>query len=309
VSTTTTVEIQEAVRRDPAAAREIALKWRQQLSDPVLRLHEMDELGIDIMGVTTSPFYYLYWAEPEIGVPFARVQNEALAKYCSTDPRRLFFMATLPLQDIAASVEEAEHAVGTLHARAVNIGGGNLAGRELDDPELEPVLACIEALGVPLFIHPYPTTLAGGERHRLGMDAILEYLYQESLAVGTLIYGGVLDKFPGLKVCITHGGGFVPYQFGRLEVFAGPKASKAVRPIRDYLDRFYFDTLVHDLPARRFLYEFMGPDHLFVGDNFKGADSADGFAMVDELNLHPEEAEQIKSGTAIELFGLQDLVA
>jgi len=304
VSVTTTVEIQEAMKRDPTAGRELALQWREELSDPLLRLREMDEKFIDIMGVTTSPLLYLYWAEPEIGVHFARVQNEALAKYCAADPARLFFMATLPLQDVDASVKEMEHAVQTLGARAVNIGGGNLAGRELDDPAFEPLFAKAESLDVPLFIHTYPTTMAGSERHRLGLDSVLEYLYQEALAFGTLLYSGVLDRFPDLKVCITHGGGFIPYQFGRLEAFAGPKKSKAVRPIRDYLDRFYFDILVHDLAARRFLVEFMTPSHLFVGDNFKGMDSADGFKMVEELGLSAGDAEMINAGTAQRLFHL-----
>src|SRR5262249_1805831 len=132
----------------------------------------------------------------------------------------------------------------------------------------------------PLFIHPWPTTLAGTARHPLGLDSVVDYISQETIAFATLLYGGVMDLFPELKVYITHGGGFVPYQFGRLEAFTGPKKSKAKLPLREYLSRFYFDLLVHDVKARRYLVEFMGADNLVIGSNYAGMDSAEGFAML-----------------------------
>jgi aminocarboxymuconate-semialdehyde decarboxylase len=305
---TTTRELQEAVLKEPGRAREIGAEWQARVSDPALRIAEMDSIGVDITLVSISPLLYLYWAEPDIGAQFARAANEALAAYCAPYPNRLFFMATLPMQDPAASVRELEHAVDELGTRCINIAGGDLAGRELDDPAFYPIYEFAQDRHLPLLVHPYPTTFTTGARHPLGLDYILEYCYQEAVAFATLIYGGVLDRFPGLEVGITHGGGFVPYQLGRLEVFAGPEGSRAQKHIADYLDQFFFDILIHDLPARQFLVDRMGADRLVVGSNYGGIDSMNGFVLLDELNLPPDDYEKIAWRNAARLFGLEEQV-
>jgi aminocarboxymuconate-semialdehyde decarboxylase len=304
---TTTRELQEAVLKDPGRAREIGAEWQARVSDPALRVAEMDSIGVDVTLVSISPLLYLYWAEPEIGARFSRAANESMAAYCAPYPDRLFFMATLPMQDPPAALSELTRAVDELGARCINIAGGDLAGRELDDPAFYPIYEFAAGRGIPLLVHPYPTTFTTGARHPLGLDYILEYCYQEAVAFATLIYGGVLDRFPGLQVGITHGGGFVPYQLGRLEVFAGPEGSRANKRVADYLDQFFFDILIHDLPARRFLLERMGPDRLVVGSNYGGIDSMNGFVLLDELALPREDYEKIAWRNAARLFGLEDL--
>jgi aminocarboxymuconate-semialdehyde decarboxylase len=284
-----------------AAAAE---RWYNGFSDPKIRLAEMDEKGIDILGVTMSPIIYGYFLDAEAGRRHAYRQNEAMAEYCGEDRSRLFFMATLPMQDPTAAAEEVRHATADLGAKAINIAGSLLGGRELDDPAFEPIWTKIAEADVPVFIHPSLQMHADSEKVEKWAP-ILGYPYQSTVAFSTILLSGILDRYPGLKFYFTHGGGFVPYQFGRIERMAPAYGyNHAKRPLRDYLGNFYFDILLHDVEARRYLVEWAGAEQVIVGDNYDGIDSADGFAFLDELGLHDQDAEMISSGNAIKLFGL-----
>jgi len=280
-------------------------KFLAESRDPLVKVERMLERGIGRMLVTISPFYYLYFAEPEIGIPFSALQNDLLAKYCAAAPEHLFFAATLPMQDPAASVIELKR-VAELGAKAVNVGTDDFGGLNLDDPAYWPLYAELVARDLPLFVHPYPLPMGDGREDNYNLSWVVGYIYQETVAFSHLTLGGVLDDFPDLRVYITHGGGFVPYQFGRIEAARETEQPgvRAKRPIRDYLGNFYFDILVHDVEARRFLFDFMGPDNLVVGSNVGGWDVADGFAMLDELDLSNDDREKIEWKNATHLFNL-----
>jgi aminocarboxymuconate-semialdehyde decarboxylase len=283
-----------------AAARE----WLAGFSDPEVRLTDMDKRGIDILGVTMSPIVYGYFLDPELGKKHARAQNIALGGYCDANRKRLFFMATLPLQDIAAAADEVDFAVGELDAKGINIAGSLLAGRELDNPEFDAIWSRCVKHDVPVFIHP-SLQQSEGQTAVDKWAPILGYPYQETVAIATLLLGGVFDRFPTLKFYITHGGGFAPYQFGRVEQMAGAYGyNHSKRPLREYLPNFYFDVLIHDVRARKFLVDWAGVDQVIVGDNYDGIDSANGFQMLDELGLVASDAEKIASGNALKLFHL-----
>lgn len=284
--------------------RGIAAATFEKMGDPRRRIRELDEHGIDKMGVTISPLFYLYWAEDEIRVPFASTQNDALSKYCAEDPSRLFFLATLPLPNIEASVAEIRRAV-TIGARGINVGTGDFDGVDLDSPILWPVYEELTRAELPLFVHPYPLPMASGAEDRYNLSWVVGYNYQESLAYAHLVLGGVFDDFPGLKVIISHGGGSVPYQFGRIEEARRRQPDvRAKQPLDAYRGNVYFDILLHDVHARQFLVDFVGADQLMVGDNYGGWDAADGFAMLDELELSDAEREKISGANAARLFKL-----
>ena len=283
--------------------------WLAKVNDPRVRLREMDAKGIDIMGVTTSPLFYLYAIEPEIAVPYARITNDALAKYCAADPSRLFVMATLPMQDIAEAREELIRCVRDVGVRGINLGTTDFGGRQLDDEALFPIWEECERLEIPVCIHPAISALSEPfnikpEVYKYQISLILEYVFQESVAYAMLVYGGVFDHFPNLKVYITHGGGMIPYQFGRIEALSTINGSKAKRPIREYLDNFVFDIHIQDPKARRFLVDWMGADRLMVGDNYAGLDSTEGLQLLKEMNLPKDQEEKIAGLNAIRLFKL-----
>ena len=290
---------------------------RRVMSDPAYRVEQMDALGVDWMGVSTNPTYYLYWIEPDVAVPFAFAVNDALAEYCSAFPNRLYFNAHLPLQDIDAALKEMERAVKELGAKAINMGSDDGRGTSVADRRYWPIYEKATELDVPVFMHPYPVGTDGDPGDRSGTDSVYNYntgglmlwmagyLHQETLAVMNLIFSGVFDEFPTLKFLIAHGGGAVPYQFGRFEYAAARQgASKAARPIREYLKHFYFDTVVHDKASRQHLVNFMGADNVVVGSNWPGWDAINGFDFVDELDLSENEKNKIKGTNAAELFRL-----
>jgi aminocarboxymuconate-semialdehyde decarboxylase len=277
----------------------------ERLGDPRTRISQLDELGIDMMGISISPLFYLYWAEDDIRTPFVSLQNDALSKYCAEAPSRLWWMATLPLPNIEASLAEIRRAVD-LGAKGINVGTGDFDGVDLDDQRLWPVYQELEAHNLPLFIHPYPLTMASGAEDRYNLSWSVGYNYQETVAYAHLILGGVFDDFPKLKVLITHGGGFAPYQVGRIEEARRRQPDvRAKKPVTEYGENIFFEILVHDLAARKFLVDFAGVDQLVVGDNFGGWDAANGFKMLDELELNPVDHEKISSGNAIKLFNLE----
>lgn len=285
------------------------LQTRAQASiaDPALRVGDLDHLGIDHMLVSTSPLLYLYWAESEIAVPFARAQNDALARYADEDRTRLSFLGTLPVQDVAASVEEVAR-IRELGAVGVTLGANALGEHELDAPELGPLWEALVDASLTVFLHPHPLSVARGGRDAYNLDWVVGYNYQETLAFARLTLGGVFDDHPGLRVHLTHGGGMVPYQFGRLIAAQETQPDvRAQRPLGEYLSNFTFDLLIHDLDARRFLLDFMGPERLVVGSNYGGWDAADGFALLDELDLDAPVADRIAGTNAVEFFGLDAL--
>jgi aminocarboxymuconate-semialdehyde decarboxylase len=281
-----------------------ARNWLESLRIPELRLGDMDRKGIDILGVTMSPIMYGYFLDAQIGKAHAHQQNISLAKYCDANRDRLFFMATLPMQDVKAAAAEVDFAVGELGAKGINIAGSLLGGHELDSPELDTIWERVQHNDVPIFIHPSLHT-SSGDTASEKWSPILGYPFQETLAFATILVGGVLDRFPGLKFYITHGGGFAPYQFGRIERMAPAYGfNRSARPLREYLPNFFFDLLIHDPLARRFLVEWASPAQCIIGDNYDGVDSADGFAFLDELKLPDRDAEAISGENAAALFHL-----
>lgn len=276
------------------------------LSDPRVRVEEMDAAGIDIIGVSGTPLLYLYHVEARTAHKFLASYNDCLAEYCAHAPDRLFFNAMLPLQDADLAVKEAHRAVRDLGARGINIGAGDVAGRDLDDVSLWPVYEAAVEHDVPLFVHPAPSSFVHGTTERHRESIILGYPYQESSAFLHLVLGGVFDEFPSLRVYLTHGGGFVPYQLGRIDTLAQIAFdSKNKRPVREYLDNFFFDLLIHDVKARQFAVDAVGAERLVVGDNYRGMDSADGFAYLAELDLTVEQHELIQWRNAARLFKLE----
>jgi aminocarboxymuconate-semialdehyde decarboxylase len=269
-----------------------------RFSDPQVRLREMDRVGIDVMGVTLHPMLYGYSLDGETAWKHASQQNSALAEYCDADRSRLFFMATLPMQDLPSAEAELERAASTLGAKGVHIGA-ELPGFDFDDWRINGIWERCCAYDLPVLIHPS----ASRDAHFGRWWAILGHLFQETVAFSTFVTADVLDRFPTLKIIFTHGGGFLPYQFGRFErMVSGYGLTSRERP-RDYLKNIYFDCHIQDILARRFLIDWAGADHILVGDDY-GMEPEDDFRLLAELCLDSEAEEKIAGGNAVGLFHL-----
>ncbi|CAM2175469.1 amidohydrolase family protein [Burkholderia orbicola] len=278
-------------------------------NDPTARIAEMDRRGIDHLIQSTSPLFYLYWAEAEIGIRSTRIQNDAMAASTALHPTRLSWSATLPLQDIKASIEELDRAL-SIGAKSVSFGTNALGGRELDDEALWPLYEKIQALDLPIILHPHPLTMASGSEDRYNLSWVVGYNYSETMAFARLTLGGVFDDFPKLRVVLPHGGGNVPYQIGRIEEARKSQSdNRAKRPVEEYFENVYFEILIHDIRARRFLLDVAGPSQIVIGSNLGGWDGADGIQMLKELNLPKQQHDMIAFQNAMNLFKLHDVLA
>jgi predicted TIM-barrel fold metal-dependent hydrolase len=272
------------------------------------RLATMDRLGMDKIVVNNPSHMYMYWTEPEFGVPWATTVNNELAEYCTYDSDRMFFWAHAPLQDPAASVKEIERAVTQLGAKGLSCGGANFGGLEAYSPELFPVWEKLCELDVPIFVHGYNQAETWGDQSNTDVfdtTSILGMNSDETKFFWYLINGGALDHFPELKVYITHGGGFVPYQLGRFAATNKTMApdSKNKKPVDEYRENFYFDIEVHAIPMRNAILDVIGADHLLYGDNFNGGDSIN-WDLTEGMDISEEDREKIKGGNAQKLLRL-----
>ena len=274
--------------------------------DTEARLASMDERGIDHAVLSVAPQLFMYWVEPGEAAGFCRAVNDDLAAFAAGSAGRISAVATLPLQDPAAAVAELRRAVTDLGMRGAEIGPG-ADGSPLDGPALRPVLATAADLRVPLIVHPYYVASSPGLE-----DFYLTNLIGNPLATtvcaARLIFSGVLDELAALRVVLMHGGGYLPYQIGRLDHGhrARPEARGCAHPPSAYLDRFWFDTVTHAPGPLRFLAGMVGADHVVYGTDFP-FDMAAG-PLPDQLagtGLSGEDAELIAGRNATALFGLE----
>lgn len=251
--------------------------------DVDLRLAAMDAAGIDVQLLSPNPLTYFGRLAAADATAYARVHNDALAELCGVHPDRLLAAAQLPVQDVAAAVAEARRAVRDLGMVAVYLDT-DPAGRTLDDRDLDPLYAALVDLDVPLFVHPAPLGADGPpddpRLRRFDLDLLVGFARDETLAVAALVFGGVLERHPGLDVCVSHGGGAAAFLAGRFAraVAQRPWASPALREhgFSHYYRRLWFDTHVHDAGALDLLTAHAGVDRLVFGTNFAGWDSGAG---------------------------------
>jgi aminocarboxymuconate-semialdehyde decarboxylase len=251
--------------------------------DPELRLAAMDRAGLDYQLLSPNPLTYFHFIAPAQGQRFCRIQNDALAGLVARHPDRLGASAALPMQDIGFAIEETHRAVSDLGMYGPYIGTD--FGRPLNDPALDPFYETLTALNVPLFIHPAPAGIDGpagdANLRQFDLDIIVGFAAQETIAVCTLIYGGVLDRHPQLDVCLSHGGGATGYLFGRMASAARkrPWASAELRAdgaFEALLQRLWFDVHVHSDESRALLQRHVNPERLLFGTNFAGWDQQPG---------------------------------
>lgn len=251
--------------------------------DVDVRLAAMDTAGIDVQLLSPNPLTYFGRLDAGDAARYARVHNDALAELVGKHPDRLLASAQLPVQDVAASVAEARRAVRDLGMVAVYVDT-DPGGRTLDDPALDPLYEALVDLDVPLFVHPSPLGENGPpddpRMRRFDLDLIFGFARDETLAVAALVFGGVLERHPGLDVCISHGGGAAAFVAGRFAraVEKRPWASRALREhgFAHYYRRLWFDTHVHDDASLDLLSTHAGTERLVFGTNFAGWDSGAG---------------------------------
>jgi aminocarboxymuconate-semialdehyde decarboxylase len=240
------------------------------LSDLPRRLAAMDAAGVDVQLLASWIDLTAYQLDAAAGVRYSRMFNEGLAATVAEAPERFRALATVPLQAPKEAAEELRHAVTALGHVGVEIAT-TVDGRELDDPDLEPFWAAAEELRAVVVVHPY-ASLAGRNVSRYGLNNLIGNPAETTLALGHMIFGGVFERHPDLRMVLVHGGGFAPYQIGRWDrgfsTGARGAAEQLTRAPGEWLRRLYFDTVLHSALSLRHLVDVVGAEHVVLGSDY-----------------------------------------
>ena len=289
---------------------EMLTRIRDRITGVTQRLAQMDAGGIDLQVISPAPNHYAYWAEEALGREMARLVNQHLAEVVAQHPDRLRAFGTVPMQSPRAAVDELQHCVRELGMRGVEISS-NVNGQELSDPQFRPFFAAAEALGVVVFIHPSGFT--GGERlSAYHLNNVIGNPLDSTVALSHLIFSGTLDRFPGLKLMVAHGGGLMPAYSGRFDHAHHARADCQLcqHPPSHYLRRTYFDTVVFDPAQLAELVRRFGASQLLAGTDFPY--DMEETALVDFVHragLDDASTRQILGLNAARLLGIDPVQA
>lgn len=248
--------------------------------DPALRIAAMDRIGIDWQLLSPNPLTYFHYIPADEAIRFCRVHNDALAAVVAHFPDRLGAAAALPMQDVGAAIAELRRTVRELGFRAAYIGADMPHG--LADAVMDPFYDAVSELDVPLFIHPASAGIDGppgpASLGLFELDITVGFAMQETVALATLLFGGVLHRHPALDICISHGGGAISLLWGRLRHAAHKRAwvPEHLRPegrFEEALQRIWYDIHMHDGQSLDLLIARVGQERLVYGTNFAGWDA------------------------------------
>jgi aminocarboxymuconate-semialdehyde decarboxylase len=250
---------------------------------------------------------FSYWAKPRDTLDLSRLLNDHIASLVGEYPTRFVGLGTLPMQEPVLAIRELERCVGELGLAGIEIGS-HVNGWNLDDPRVVEVLTAAESLGAAVFVHPW---------EMLGRDRMSKYWLpwlvgmpaETSLSICSMIFGGVLEKLPRLRVAFAHGGGAFPATLGRIEhgfrVRPDLVATDNARNPRDYIGRFYVDALVHDADMLRYMIKLMGAECIAMGSDypFPLGEHEPG-ALIESMDLDARTRDRLLAGTALEWLNL-----
>jgi aminocarboxymuconate-semialdehyde decarboxylase len=306
-------QYEPSVKFANALTRAVNLEQMQgraaMLSEIEVRLKHMDRMGIDIQAVSPAPNQTYYWTDPGLGAELARAVNERIAEIVAKWPDRFVGLGTIPLQDPGLAVAELAHAVKKLGLRGVEINP-SVNGMDLSDArlKLENFFAKAQDLNAVIFMHPVGFTQ--GERlmdHYF--NNVIGNPLETTVAASHLIFDGVMERYPKLKVVLPHAGGYLAHYWARMDHAHQARPDCRVfikRKPSTYLEKFYFDTITFDPGMLKHLIERFGADHVLLGTDYPydmGVEDPVGF-IKKVPRLSAAKRNQIMGGNAARLLGI-----
>ena len=285
------------------AVRPLPEKLLQRMINLDLRLADMDAMGVDIQVVSPNILHQCtYGVDPAEGLRLERLNNDYMAEMVAKAPDRLIGIASVPLQDADLAIKELERAVLDLKLKGVVVAS-RVNEMELGDPALRPFWKRAEALQVPVFVHP-----AGNPDPRLRRHSLLISLGQpleEAYAQTSLIYDGVLDDCPNLKIAFAHGGGFIPYYAGRFDwIWRRGSTPQLKHDFSTYLKSFYYETVLFNIDVLEFLATKVDSSKIMLGSDFPFGETHPVEFVMSSKVLSDEVKADILGANAAKFLGV-----
>jgi len=274
------------------------------------RLRAMDEQGIDVEALSINPYWYK--ADRDVAQKLITIQNEKLAEACAANPERFVAFASVALQFPDMAAEQLETGVKKYGLRGAAIGG-SVNGEELADPKYHPFWAKAEQLGVLIFIHPQGTAEMNATTRFKGnglLDNVIGNPLETTIALSHLIFEGTLDKFPGLKICAAHAGGFLPSYAGRSDqgclTFPDRCTGQLKKKPTEYVRQLYYDNIIFTPEGMRHLIAETGVGQVVMGTDFPYPWTKTSVDLVLATpGLTDADRAAILGGTAAKLLGIK----
>ena len=273
------------------------------------RIQDMDDQGVDVQVISVAAPLYSYHLPPGPGLQLAQEVNDEIAAMVRQRPDRFAGMATLPVQDVPGAIEELDRSVNHLGLKGAELDAV-VNGKSWDEPEFLPMFQAAEELGAVLFFHPQPSNnLAQVRSDRYSIPNSFGVLLEDTLVVATLIFGGLLEKFPNLKVCVAHGGGPACFGLGRLErgwQVRSEARANIPHPPSTYLRQMYYDCITMSETALRFLIDTVGSERVVLGSDwpYVGWDPSPVSWVQGLASLTQEEKDRILWKNLEQLLGI-----
>jgi aminocarboxymuconate-semialdehyde decarboxylase len=273
--------------------------------DPVARIKALDEMQIDMQAISPSPILLFYWEDAAVAAHFSRKQNEAIKDVVRKYPDRFIGFGSVPLQSVADSIAIAEEAK-SMGLKGLEIGNA-VGDKPLDDPIFEPFFAAAQKLELLLFVHPLEGGLDADDPLAPVIGNVLHFTFRTTLMVERMILSGMFEKYPNLRLCLSHGGGLLAFNIWRLDHSYSLRADlqkKIPQKPSEYLKKMYFDTIVHSVAALQYLVQVVGAERVVIGTDYPmGMGDFESVKKVLDLDVPTREREQILGGNAAMALG------
>lgn len=268
--------------------------------DPCARIKALDEMHIDLQAISPSPILLFYWEEPGAAGYYSRLQNEAMQAVVKRNPDRFVGFGSVPLQSVPEAIAIAQEAK-EIGLKGLEIGT-SVGDKPLDHPVFEPFYEAVQALDLLLFVHPTEDGIDTADPLTAMLGNVAQFPYRTTLMIERMILKGMFEKYPNLRLCLSHGGGLLAFNIWRLDHAYGQRPelrSNISKKPSHYLQTLYFDSIVHSVSALQYLIQVVGADRVVVGTDYPMAmGDPEPVSKIKQLNLSDQERNQILGANA-----------